>query len=693
MKKTLLTLATLLLAAIPARLAAQQNPVVIEVGGQEIRQSELMQNFMQAVGNKLLATPNATAQEKRQALDEYVELYANFRAKVLDARSMGLDTMPELRKELAHYRKELAAPYLVDSAMLSQVLRQAYERNRYALHAAHILVKVPPEAPPEDTAQAYGRAMYLLRRALDGENFFELAHEQVLRDNPQAPPNPYEGELSYFTSFNMVYPFENAAYALEPGQISMPIRTRYGYHIIRLIDRAEIYGKTTFQHIWMRNPNSQSAIGMAYERLQQGTPFEMVARSSDDRSTAETGGYIVDASIGQLPHEYVKTLSTLQPGEVSKPFLTRYGWHIVKLISKDTIPSFQSMIPYYRQKLARDPRGDASRKSFAQAARKKYGIVDYTVTPVPQPAKKGRKKQPVEMMASLDEMVSLMNDSIFRDLWRVKPDRIHDLRPLVHTPSKDYNNVDLSRFIRRKQRPTRPEPYEGLVRRFYEDFLDSVTIVYADTQIEAENPDFAELVDEYRNGLMIFNYNEKMIWTKAINDSAGFADYYARESRTKRMDRPEDSIYFWRTRARVVSFDIPNRACLDKNKAVKLLQKYSRKGKSSLEMQSALLDMMRSSKGCTGDTIRHSITLVEQTRQQLLAEDQWQPGVYCNPLPSGYRLLVVEEILPPMLKEQMEARGYYLNGWQNEVEQNLMKELRSKYNVKINRDAVRAITF
>lgn len=694
-KKTLLAAAIFSLFTFhTSSLRAQADPVIIRVAGQEVRQTEFMQNFMQSVGDKLAAKPNATEQEKRQALDEYVELYANFRAKVIDAKSMGLDTSADLRKELARYRKELAAPYLIDSAMLMGILREAYERNRYALHAAHILVKVSPDAAPEDTLQAYGRAMYLYRHAIAGENFFALAHDQVLRENPNAKPNPYEGELSYFSSFNMVYPFECAAYALQVGEISKPVRSRYGYHVIKLIDKVEYYGKATFQHIWKRNTENPNEIALIYERLQNGTSFDMVARESDDHTTSMSGGYINDAPLNQLPHEYIKTLSNLREGEISKPFLTRYGWHIIRLVKKDTLPDFQSMIPYYKQRLSRDPRGEESRKSFVQSARKKYGIIDYTVTPVPQPAKKGRKKQqPVQMQASLDEMVSLMNDSIFRDLWRFRVDQIHDLRPLVHTPSQDYNNLDFARFIRRNQRPTRHEPYADAVRRYYEQFIDSVTIAYADTQIEIENTDFADLVEDYRNGLMIFNYNDKMIWSKAIYDTVGFADFYARESRTKRMDLPEDSIYFWRTRARVLSFHVASSDCLRSDKAVKLVRKLAKKNKSSREIKEALLAKV-DSKACTGqEPVSHTLDVVEQTRQELLTDDQWAQGVYCVPEGKGYRVMVVEEVLPPMLKEQMEARGYYLNAWQNEVEQKLMKELRSKYNVSINYDAVRKISY
>lgn len=695
MKKTLLALAAILLSSFGASLFAQSNPVIIEVGGQKIRQTEFMQEFMKSVGDNLVSKPGVTAAEKRQTLEEYVELYANFRTKVLDAQAMGFDTVKELRKELSRYRKELAAPYLIDSAMLLRILHEAYDRNRYALHAAHILVKVAPDASPEDTLEAYNHIKQLRKRIVDGENFFSVAIEEARRLNPKAKVQANEGELSYFSTFNMVYPFESAAYALDIDEVSQPVRTQYGYHLIKLLDRVELYGKVTLQHIWMRNPNSKTAISMAYESLLAGTPFEMVARQSDDHSTIETGGLLPDAALGQLPHEYVKILSGLHEGEISAPFFTRYGWHIVKLIKKDTLPPYESMVPYYKQKMARDQRGDASRKSFAAASRKKYGILDYTTTPVVgKSTKKGKKNQPVEMMASLDEITGLVNDSVFRELWRFSDTAIHDRRPLVHTPSRDYTAVDLAKYIRRNQRTQLPESHSSYVRRQFDNFIDSVSVVYADSQLEKEYPEFADLIADYRRGLMIFDYNDKMIWSKAIYDTVGFSDFYARESKTKRMDNPDDSIYFWNTRARVVTFTVADSLCLEPSKAVKLIAKAQKKNKSSVDMKALLLDKVDGKKCSADEPVTHAVRMVEQGRQNLLAADQWQRGVYVQPaVGKGYSLLVVEDILPPKLKEQMEARGYYLNAWQNEVERNLIKQLRSKYNVKINRDAVSRITF
>ena len=398
-------------------------------------------------------------------------------------------------------------------------------------------------------------------------------------------------------------------------------------------------------------------------------------------STANDGGFIRDATLGQLPQEYVKVLSQLQPGEVSHPFYTRYGWHMVKLVKKDTLPPFESMVPYYKQRMVRDQRGDASRKSFAASARVKYGIIDYTVTNPPR--------------ASLDEVVSIVNDSVFKAEWRFRDTTvIKDRRPLVKVPGRQYNAVDFARYIRKNQQKTRRCDLAYHVRNLYNDFLDSVSVAYADSQLEKEYPDFADLVDEYRRGLMIFDYNEKMIWTAAINDSIGFADFYARESAKKSMSNPDDSIYFWRTRARIVVLTVADSMALEPSKAVKLIRKASDKNLTSSAMQEMLLDKIDRKKTSSVEPVTVSVEQVEKGRQSYLAPDQWRKGVYTTSNGAkGYRVLVVQNIIEPGLKGQLEARGYYLSGWQNEYEQNLCKKLRAKYNVKIHYDALRQIRY
>lgn len=690
MKKLLLTLAAAMLLISAA--AQNDDPVVMEVGGQHIRQSEFMNEFLPTVAT----LKNAGRYEKRQALWEYAELFANFRAKSLDAHNLGFDTTAELRSELARYRRELAAPYLIDSAVLSGLLREAYERNHQSLHAVHLLVRVRPDAAPEDTVAALKLINTYYDRVLAGEDFTELATEEYLRANPNSKPRPNEGDLGYFTAFDMVYPFETAAYNLEIGQVSRPVRTKFGYHLVKLLDTVSVTGKVSVAHIWLSTSDStrkRTAIYELYNRLQKGEPFELLARVSDDRSSAEQGGEIPPARLAQLPEEYVHAIVPLRDGEYTKPFFTQFGWHIVKLIHKDTLPPFESMVPYYKQKMTVDPRGAESRKVFAEKARAKYGIVDLTRTPQPAPAKRGRKAAPAVMQASLDEIISLVPDSVMRGKWKGYDESlITDLRPLVRVPGKEYTAVDFARYIRKNMSEQRMEKVDFYVRKRYDAFLDSVTIVYADSQLEIEDPEFAAVVEEYRRGLMIFNYNDKMIWTKAIRDSAGFAAFYAAESAKKDYSNPADSIYFWRSRARVVALDVADSAQLAPEKAAKLLNKALAKDQGSSAMKEQL--EKKFNKKCPVQTpVAVATEYVEQGHQSLLADTQWQRGVYMQPKGKGYRALVVVGIDAPTLKAQSEARGYYLNAYQNEVERRLNDELRKKYNVKINWDVINEITY
>lgn len=696
MKKVLMTIAAVLLLAGAGAQTWPHNPVVMEVGGQKIAKDEFMKDFMSSVGERLAAKPGVTEAEKRQALDEYVELYATFRAKLKDAYALGFDTMPNLIEELKTYRDELAAPYLIDSATLERILHEAYDRNHYSLRAAHILIMVSPDATPEDTLKAYKRIMGLRDRIMGGEDFFAVSSEEVHRQQPEAPTRPNEGDLGYFTAFDMVYPFENAAYALKVGEVSMPVRTRFGYHIIKLLDKVEMFGKCDLAHIWLMGQDStmrKYEINDCYNRLVDGQDFAIVARQSDDRTTNGNGGLMPNATLNNIPPEYVDVAQHLKDGEFSKPFFTQYGWHIVKMVRRDTLPPYESMVPYYKQKMTRDQRGEESRKAFTLSSMKRYGIQDLTQTPVPQPkGKKRKKKEPVKMQASLQQLYDIVPVEATRNRWNYNDSMVTDIHPILTMPGKSYTTLDLARYISTHQRGERPLKSEYFVNMKYSDFIDSVVMVYVDSRLEKDNPELAAVVEEYRHGLMIFNYNNAMVWRKALHDTAGFADFYARESSTKRMDNPDDSVYFWKTRARVVTVNVVDSACIAPAKAAKILKKALKKNKGSLEMKDMLTEAV--GKKCTAPRpVSVAPDLVEMGHQNLLSAGQWQKGVYLSPKTKGYRAVVVEEVMPPMLKGQMEARGYYMNGFQNEVERKHNDMLNKKYNVKINYDVVKQISY
>lgn len=699
MRKILLTLVLGCMAT--AAVAQQNDPVIFEVGGKQFHQSEFKKDFLKSIGRNLEASPTACTYEKRQALEEYLQLYVNFQAKLIDAYAMGFDTMPSLRKELATYRKELAAPYLIDSATMMNLLHEAYERNHYAVHAAHILVYTKSSATPEDTLKAYNEAMEVYRRATSGEDFFQIAREVAMeqqKTNKKQSPRPigeFEGDLGCFTVFDMVYPFENAAYNTAVGEISKPVRSRYGYHVVKVFSRVPYYGKVALQHIWIRDNmdsvRAQERINAAYDRLQKGESFETVVRLfSDDQNTIDRGGQLPELSLNQMPPDYVVEIAKgMKEGTYSKPFHTRHGWHIIKLNKQEQIPAFDDMMAYYKQRMARDIRSNEPKSIYVERAKARYNFVDYTK--MYEKDRKGRdiKSNP---KASLAEVVSRMHDTIFMGQWNIDETTLTDLRPLFAIDGKEYNAIEWVRYIKTHLKSQPTKDCQLFAEQQYQNYINSEVDAYADSRLETDNEEFRDLIKEYRNGLMIFAYNDQMVWSKSILDSTGFAAFYQRESVKHNINDTADAPYFWDNRAKVIEVSIADENLLSKEKALKVIQKSVKKSASVSEMREALVASVKKQHRDSAQ-ITLTVELVERDKQEMLNDNEWHQGIYLRNEVKGYRYLVVEQVLEPSLKSQQEARGYYLNDYQNELEKQLIESLRKKYNVKIYQDVVDQTTY
>ena len=281
-----------------------------------------MREFLRSVGKDPKAAPTACTYEKRQALEDYVTLFVNYRTKLEDAYANGFDTIPSMLRELDGYRKELAAPYLIDSVTFDKIMEEAYERNHYVLSAAHIYVPIRYNPRPEDTLAAYNKIWGYYNRVMKNEDFFAIAREQsaiVAKAQGLEPDDPRskdDGRLGNFSVFDMVYPFETAAYSLNVGEVSKPVRTSFGYHVIKLLEKVPYFGKCSFQHIWIAEStdnakSSEHLIRDAYKHLQLGEPFATICRNySDDNSTSQNGGLVQDMPLRQIPQEYVETISS-----------------------------------------------------------------------------------------------------------------------------------------------------------------------------------------------------------------------------------------------------------------------------------------------------------------------------------------------------------------------------------------------
>lgn len=694
---------TIVLVAMTATAFCQvsDDPVMFEVNGGKIHRSEFMKEFLASIGKDPSAPKTACTYEKRLALEEYVELFANFRAKLADAKARGFDTMPSLVNELKQYRNDLAAPYLLDSTTLQELLQEAYERNHYIIHANHILVRCSENAAPADTLKAYKRATDIYNRVMKGEDFTSLAYQEEHRGEDgvvhdlETASTYVAGELGYFSVFDMVYPFETAAYALKAGEISKPVRTRFGYHIIKIVDRKPYYGQTKVQHIWVRG-GADTIVGHkkiqeAYERLSNGESFESVAQSiSDDRSTFNEGGRLPMLPVTKLPPEYVaRTANGMAEGSYTEPFHTRFGWHILKLLHKDTIPPYEDMVSIYKQRLTRDQRNSKPKDRFILDAKKRYGFKDFT-----QEYAKGKNgKKSNKPMASMEPLIQLVNDSVFMKRWNYDEELLaKNDQTLFTLNGKDYKLTEFAKYVKEHQAWEAKRDHAEYINSRYKNYTDETVMKCANDNLERDNSDFAALINEYRNGLMIFAYNEKMIWSKAMEDTTGLKTFYYAQRAKRDINNPEDSNYFWNTRARTTVVTVADSSCIAPAKAMKIVEKASKKRLSQSNLKDLLTKAVnKNSKIANPVTV--TLETFEEDRHSELLRNEWRPGTYAHSAGHGYKIYVVEQITNPGLKTLQEARGYYITDYQNELEQELNKRLRQKYNVKIYQDVVDETTY
>lgn len=369
-------LAYLLIACKTTAPVVQQTPpppVILSLGNKAFTTDDFFQSF----------TKNQLSSDSAQRTDvnQYFDLYTNLKLKVVAAEDEKRDTTEAFREEMNMYRKQLAQSYLTDKVLVESLAAEAYQRMQQEVNVSHILVPVVEDAAPADTVTAYQTALSLRKQAQDGTDFAALAgaHSQ------DATTASTGGNLGYFTAFSVVYPLETAAYTTPVGTVSVPVRTRFGYHLVRVNDRRPGRGTVRVAHILVRmSPGAdesgqkaaQERIDAAYARLQKGESFETVCRDmSDDVTSRANGGVLPGFETGrQVPPFEEAAFALTKPGDLSKPVRTNYGWHILKLIDRRGIGSFTDLAPALRQRVTTDTRADVLRQSTVQRLMKEYAV-------------------------------------------------------------------------------------------------------------------------------------------------------------------------------------------------------------------------------------------------------------------------------------------------------------------------------
>src|SRR6478609_6674660 len=348
------------------------------------------QNVIETLGNQPVYTSdfayvyqknnaNATDMWTDASIREYLELYTNFRLKVREAESLGLDTSAGFKNELAGYRRQLAQPYLAEKRITDSLVKIEYKRMQEEIKSSHILIKLSPSASPADTLAAWNKIMALRKRIVAGEDFDKVA---VGNTDDRA------SELPWFTALQMVWQFEDVAYTTPKGSVSMPFRTQYGYHILIVKDRRANRGEFKAAHIMVRYTSGMSAedsiaakqkADEIYNRLQQGESWEvLVTQFSDDPGSKGKGGELPWLTAGKTVPAFADAALKLDSGQISKPVLTPYGWHIIKLIGKKPLPPEKELDADIRNKVNSQSRSDINHALLIQRIKKENGFTENT---------------------------------------------------------------------------------------------------------------------------------------------------------------------------------------------------------------------------------------------------------------------------------------------------------------------------
>lgn len=590
--------------------------------------------------------------DSQKDLNQYLELFVGYKLKVNKAYKLGLQNGTQYQNELKSYRTQLAKNYFNDTKITQELLEEGYSRLQKEIRASHILILVDENASAEDTLKAYKKMEDISKRAIAGENFDDLAVQ--FSEDPSAKEN--KGDLSYFTAFRMVYPFENAAYKTPKGKISKIIRTRFGYHILKITDIRANRGEITVAHIMILKPkpeekdkDAEKTINEIYQKIQQGEKFEDLAKQfSDDKSSSSKGGQLNKFGSGQLSSEEFENaaFSLANPDDISKPFQSEFGWHIVKLIEKHPIRSMDEMKNELETKIGKDDRSKKITASLNEKLRKKYTY-----------------KRDDKQYGLISKLVT--ND-FYDSKWKL-PENITDYSAtLLSINTKKIDGKAFLDYIEKQQKAgLKVKPLSKLVDALYGNFLDEQLTAYYDENLETEFPDFAYVMEEYRDGLLLFDLMEKEIWDRAKTDTIGLNTFYD-EHKMEHM---------WKKRVDVTIASSTKQDIIKKAHALLKKKEKPQDIKDKLNVDNVINVMMNS-----GVFEEGSDALPKTMKYDVGVSDVFREGEY-------YFVTKVEKVMPAGVKTLEECKGKLINEYQQYLELRWVDDLKSEFTIKINNDA------
>jgi peptidyl-prolyl cis-trans isomerase SurA len=656
-RKAILSFAVLLTLTSFAQ-TADKSAVIFTVAGDPVTVGEFEYVYTK---NNI----NNQADYSEHSLTDYLGLYENFRLKVKEAEALHLDTISSLKTELEGYRKQLAKSYLTDKEITDKLIEEAYNRSKIEVNVSHILIGCDEGANPADTLAAYKRALEFRARLEKGEDFGKLAKEaaEKYKGDPSAKDNG--GLIGWFTVFQTVYPFESAAYGLKPGQISQPVRTQFGYHIVKLNNTRPAEGEIHVAHILIKvtdkstdaeKAKAKSKIDSIYAQLSQGklTWDNAVTAFSEDRTSKSKKGELQWFGVGRMMPEFETAAFALtKDGDISKPIKTSYGWHIIKRLEKRALAPFAEVKADFKKKVERDSRSSVAKTKLVERIKKENNFS--------------------EDAANIKAFFGSIDSAHIRNGFHKDSVKFAKDATLFKLAGKAYTTTDLALYIEKTAKKRTDKSKDALLNEYFEGFVNQKCLDYEESQLDKKKPEFANLMKEYRDGILLFELTDRQVWGKATKDTAGLQAFYEVNK--------YDPKYMWKDRADAEIFN-----CSDL-KIAEEAHKLAKKGEPIEEIQKKLNKEGSHSKVSviTGKYEKGQYDVVDKTN--------WVKGLTeINKLnDSSFQFIFIKDIVKPEPKTLKEAKGYVVSDYQEYLEKKWLADLRNKYPIVVNQQVFKSL--
>ncbi len=588
---------------------------------------------------------------KAQVMRDYLDLYVKSKLKVREAYERRYDTLLTIRTEVENLRAQIAEGFMTDPEIINRLQKEAFQRSLKHIRVAHIFIAFRNPAGVSDTMAAMKKKDQLLARLQKGEDFGKLASE--LSDDPTAKSN--NGEIGFVTAFTLPYEFENALYATAPGKVSVPVRSKIGYHIFKNLEERKSPGKMKARQILLAFPpdatdkvKQQIALlaDSLYKRLQAGDAFATLATTfSNDYISAVSGGLMPELSVGQYDPMFEKNLWALaKDGAISKPFQTSHGWHILKRESVKppvTDPANKDYLQELQQKIIADSRWKASKEHIYKQVKEKAGL-------------KILLNNDIAFRAYSDSLLDrLPMQEAGRSLSATTP--VFTIGTEVYDLAAWYNYAIVYRF---RQDGTGAKPHDQV----REEWLQHAMFEYYKKHLEEFNEEFKNQMAEFRDGNLFFEVMQQEVWTKAQADTAALLALYEKNKKQ----------YTWQQSADVVIF-----FCSDPSIAQTIYDKV----KANPADWRKITDQY--SEKVLADSSRYEWNQVPNLNKQVPKAGMMTAPVV-NQTDNTASFAYIFNAYPQLLQRTFnEAKGIVINDYQAILEKEWEEVLKKKYPVKL----------